>query len=181
MRTASVLVAVAAVIGSATVVTGAGSDAVSEGAVVRRRAERSDAVLVLREPGPGDDPVATALYPLLDELRAEYDLAPLRPDHRVAAAATAHAVDLATIERVQHIGSDGTRAGDRLDRVGYRATIWGENLAAGFTNAADVLTAWMNSPSHRVFLLGDFTHVGIGSAIRADGARYWVFVGASGG
>ena len=47
--------------------------------------------------------------------------------------------------------------------ITYRSA--GENIAMGYTTAADVVEAWMASPSHRDNLLSErYTTMGIGYA-----------------
>jgi uncharacterized protein YkwD len=36
-----------------------------------------------------------------------------------------------------------------------------ENLAYNYATAQEALTAWLNSPAHKVTIEGDFTHFGI--------------------
>jgi uncharacterized protein YkwD len=36
-----------------------------------------------------------------------------------------------------------------------------ENLAYNYATAQEALTAWLNSPTHKVTIEGDFTHFGI--------------------
>ena len=49
----------------------------------------------------------------------------------------------------------------------------GENIAVGFTSAAEVMEGWMNSPGHRSNILYDgYTTVGVGCFYQ-DSARYW--------
>ena len=56
------------------------------------------------------------------------------------------------------------------DNFSERATILGnegaqavgENVAFGYNDAEEVVNAWINSPSHRDTLEGNYTHVGIG-------------------
>ena len=48
-----------------------------------------------------------------------------------------------------------------IQASGYKYTYAGENLARGFATAADAMTAWMNSPSHRENILSpNYTDVG---------------------
>lgn len=49
----------------------------------------------------------------------------------------------------------------------------GENIASGQDSAAEVVRAWMDSPTHKANILGDYTHVGSGRAER-HGRIYFV-------
>jgi uncharacterized protein YkwD len=57
----------------------------------------------------------------------------------VAQAAQIHSDDMARSGVMQHAGSDGSRAGDRLTRVGFRWGAWGEAVAAGQPTPDDVI------------------------------------------
>ena len=53
----------------------------------------------------------------------------------------------------------------------------GENIAAGYGNAASVMDGWMNSPGHRANILGSsYNKVGIGYYYDANSTYryYWV-------
>jgi uncharacterized protein YkwD len=59
----------------------------------------------------------------------------------------------ASLGTLSHRGNDGTTAGQRLTRAGYRWAFYGENLAAGQTTPEALVAAWMASPSHRANVL----------------------------
>ena len=50
----------------------------------------------------------------------------------------------------------------------------GENIARGYSNAASVTNAWLNSPSHyRNIMNRSYRYVGIGIYDANNGTRYW--------
>lgn len=56
--------------------------------------------------------------------------------------------------------------------ISYRAA--GENIAWNTSGSVDSAhTSLMNSPSHRANILGSYTHVGIGVAVKSDGSHYF--------
>ena len=116
---------------------------------------------------------------LVNEQRAARGLAPLDWSDQVAAAAKVHSTDMARNAVMQHVGSDGSDAGDRLRRAGFSWSSWGEAVAAGQPTAADVIGAWMNSPGHRAILLGSYDHIGIAKITSSSGTPYWTLVAAS--
>lgn len=94
----------------------------------------------------------------------------------VSRAALKHSADQAAMQRMTHVGSDGSNAGTRLRREGYVWRAWGENVAAGQPTAAAVVKAWMNSPGHRANILSpNFAHIGV-SAGKRNGRVYWTMV-----
>jgi uncharacterized protein YkwD len=135
---------------------------------------------------PPDEPpldpsqrAAADMIALVNVERGERGLPFVYPDPRVAAAAEAHAGDMAANRRMQHSGSDGSDAGLRLQRAGYAWSDWGENIGAGFVEPKALFDAWMNSPAHREHLIGDFRDIGVGAAATPDGVVYWSLVVAT--
>lgn len=47
-----------------------------------------------------------------------------------------------------------------------------ENIAFGYSNAQSIVNAWLNSPSHKEVLDGDFNYVGIGILTAQDNTNY---------
>lgn len=119
---------------------------------------------------------AEVLYQAVNAERARLGLPALAWSAGAAAAAQAHAADMAAHDRLQHAGSDGSNAGTRLQRAGVPPTAWAENIAAGYRDAAAVAAAWMASPGHRVNMVGSYRSAGIGVAASASGTPYWVLV-----
>jgi uncharacterized protein YkwD len=119
------------------------------------------------------------LVDLANAARAAEGLAPLAWNDLVAAAATAHSLDMAATESMNHAGSDGSDGGDRLTAQGFRWTAWGENIAAGFTETEPLFDAWMASSGHRRQILGDYRYIGLGVGTSPSGTHYWTLVVAS--
>lgn len=175
-RTVSALALVVVLAGGA--VAAAGVSAVSRPADVSMRAVRVDVGELVQPPVAPDAAQQTAAG-VLNAQRAAQGLAALAWNGQVAQAAQIHSDDMARSSIMQHAGSDGSRAGDRLTRVGFRWSAWGEAVAAGQQTPDDVIRAWMNSPPHRAILLGNYRYVGIGLATSASGTPYWTLVAAS--
>ena len=106
--------------------------------------------------------------------RSQHGLPGLSVNGLLANAAQAHSADQAAANNMSHTGTDGSNPGDRIARAGYRFSAWGENVAAGYGDAASVMNGWMNSAGHRANILnGNFTEIGIGLAYAANGTPYW--------
>ncbi|MCB0644282.1 MAG: CAP domain-containing protein, partial [Phaeodactylibacter sp.] len=73
---------------------------------------------------------------------------PLVWNDQLEAAAELHTRDMEQNGFFDHRGSDGSSAGDRMRRVGYSWTAYGENIGWGYTDEADVVLGWKNSPGH---------------------------------
>ncbi len=119
---------------------------------------------------------------ITNQRRAEAGLAPVSVDSRLMNAAQAHSVDQARRGRMTHTGSDGSNGGTRITRAGYTWSKWGENVAAGYSNATSVMNGWMGSSSHRANILNrSMKHIGVGLAYSSNGTTYWTMVVAAPG
>jgi len=106
--------------------------------------------------------------------RTSRGLDPLVQDETAAEAAFGHANDMAVRGFVDHANPTGEDPGDRLDRAGVTAIVWGENIARGQSTPSDVMDAWMNSSGHRANILHpSFGRLGVGVRLTAGGP-YWV-------
>ena len=98
--------------------------------------------------------------------RAAAGVGPVTAMPLLADAAEIHAVDQVEARcatgQLVHVGTDGSRAGDRIERAGLWVSGWGENIGCGQTTAQQIVDGWMNSPGHKVNMLNaDFTHIGV--------------------
>ena len=75
-------------------------------------------------------------------------VAPLAWNAQLAAAADRHSTDMAVHNFMDHTGSDGSSAGQRITQAGYVWRAWGENIAAGYPTVAAVVQGWLGSPGH---------------------------------
>ncbi len=124
---------------------------------------------------PARSPYAGRLVELVNARRAQAGLRPLRINVILMTEAQRFSRVQADMGRLSHRGIDNTTAGRRLARVGYRWRFYGENLAAGQEGPEEVVSAWLNSPSHRAVLLTPKAReIGIGHTFkRNDPARYY--------
>jgi uncharacterized protein YkwD len=88
---------------------------------------------------------------------------------QLTAAASAHSQDMALHDLFSHTGSNGSTTVSRVVAAGYSYSQLAENLAAGPTTAADVVTGWMNSPGHRASILNcGLRELGVGYYVQLD-------------
>jgi len=112
--------------------------------------------------------------------RAKAGLSALAVDSRLTQASAVHSVDQAEHQSGGHVGSDGTRGGDRITAQGYTWCVWGENVAWGYETPKSVVDAWMASPTHKANILkSSFVHTGLATARGTDGRLYWTQVFAA--
>ncbi len=87
-----------------------------------------------------------------------------------------HNADMVKNNFFAHEGSDGLKAGARLDRVGYKWATYGENLAAGFIEPKDAMVALLDSPGHCRNIMGaKYQEFGAASIFytEAEYSHYW--------
>jgi uncharacterized protein YkwD len=91
---------------------------------------------------------------------------PLALSRELSEAAARHARDMAQQGALTHLGSDGSQPADRVSAAGYRWRSIGENIAAGQSSAAAVVTAWLESPGHCANIMGaQFAEMGVAFAL----------------
>lgn len=94
--------------------------------------------------------------------RAANGMAPLSLNGQLNSSAQAKAQDMANKNYWAHVSPDGTQPWYFFDQAGYVYIRAGENLAYGFMSSQGAVDGWMNSPTHRANILGDYQDVGFG-------------------
>ncbi len=112
---------------------------------------------------------------LVNESRQQRGLGALDCEPAGTTAARLHSEDMCDHRYFSHTGRDGSSAGDRLRRAGARFGGWGENIAYGQRDAAEVHRTWMNSPGHHANIMGRYRRIGVGLA-PCGGRNYWTEV-----
>ncbi|HEY3160669.1 MAG TPA: CAP domain-containing protein [Vicinamibacterales bacterium] len=123
--------------------------------------------------------VAADVVDLTNVERARQHRAALRANPRLMRAAQIQAEQMARARKLAHVLPHAAypSAKDRLAAAEYRWQAYGENVALGQTDAADVVRSWMHSRGHRTNLLNaDFSEMGAGYATDAAGRPYYVQV-----
>lgn len=84
-------------------------------------------------------------------------------------AAYKHSLNMAHANFFQHRDPSGNQVYERVLAEGYNPKVVGENIAAGYDTAEEVVAAWMASPSHRANILDcSYTETGIGFVFQED-------------
>lgn len=94
--------------------------------------------------------------------RAANGLGPLVLNAQLNNSAQMKAQDMADKDYWAHVAPDGTQPWYFFDQAGYEYIRAGENLAYGFNTSQGAVDGWMNSPSHRDNMLGNYNDVGFG-------------------
>jgi uncharacterized protein YkwD len=113
--------------------------------------------------------MANEILVIINEHRASIGLSAIKRDQQYASA---YAVDHTKyMIKNSHISHDNfeLRKKALMDRGAVAVS---ENVASGYTTASDVVTAWLNSPSHRRTIEGKYTHSGFG-VIQNDRETYF--------
>lgn len=98
--------------------------------------------------------------------RVKAGLQPLKTNDKLATSAKIKAIDMITNHYFEHTSPSGKTVANLGDQVGYDYVVMGENLALGdFTDANDLLQAWMNSAGHRANILNtSYQDIGVYAA-----------------
>ncbi len=95
----------------------------------------------------------------INDFRTNMGLEPLSMETTInTALAVSHSEYMEEQERISH--DNFIERATVLGSQGAQAV--GENVAFGYSSAQEVVNAWINSPSHRDVLEGNYTHAGIG-------------------
>ena len=119
------------------------------------------------------DPMLNAVLEAHNRERAQGGRQRLALSPKLCTAASVHAKDMAAHGTLEHKGSDGSTAVDRIKREKYVYIRVGENIVRGPTSADDAVKLWMKSPGHRANILADFTELGAARAEDDHGVVYW--------
>lgn len=88
----------------------------------------------------------------------------------LAAAASAHAKDMATNNFFAHESSNGKKIEDRYAAVGYKWVFNAENIANGQIDEQDVMSAWLASETH----CKNIMNANVKELGAAKEGKYWV-------
>lgn len=101
------------------------------------------------------------LYELTNKEREKRGLNPLNYNEKLAKAAYEKAQDMLSKGYWAHFAPDGTTPWYFILKNGYQYEYAGENLAKNFLFSNNVVSAWMQSPSHRENILKkEYTDIG---------------------
>ncbi|MFN7121760.1 MAG: CAP domain-containing protein [Hydrogenophaga sp.] len=101
---------------------------------------------------------------------------PLAWNDRLFSAAARHSRDMAVNNYFSHTSQDGRTFSRRITDEGYAWSFAGENIAAGQSTVADVVSGWLASPGHCANIMrAEFRDVAV-SCVSQTGSnygRYW--------
>lgn len=104
----------------------------------------------------------TKVIELTNKERLNAGVTIVKENQELDAAALAKATDMFEHNYWAHVSPTGTEPWYFITEAGYKYQHAGENLARDFSNAKDIVAAWMASPTHRQNLLdGRYKDIGI--------------------
>ncbi|MCI0387964.1 MAG: CAP domain-containing protein [Acidobacteria bacterium] len=124
---------------------------------------------------PTIDSEEKLMLKLINEYRAQNGLSQLKTSIVLTRSADWMTTDMATQNRFNHIDSLGRDPSTRMGAFGYNYTSYrGENLAAGFNDAARTFEQWKKSPTHNeVMLYPEYKVIGISRLNIATSQYKW--------
>jgi uncharacterized protein YkwD len=107
---------------------------------------------------------------LINVYRINEGLSPLNQHNTVKAVAYTHTDYMIEVDNVSH---DNFFLRKQSLQTNADANIVSENVAYGFNSAASVVNAWINSPSHKDNIEGDYTDFDVSAEQNEDGKWYF--------
>jgi len=111
---------------------------------------------------PNPEQLKSDIFVKINEQRKEQSESRLTENPLLSQAAKDKLQDMLVRNYWDHTSPNGEKAWVFIDKTGYSYTVAGENLARGFTSADSMVSAWMDSPTHKKNILDkDFSETGI--------------------
>ncbi|MBR6790292.1 MAG: hypothetical protein IKM31_05420 [Oscillospiraceae bacterium] len=109
----------------------------------------------------------------INDVRAKEGLPPLQLSDKLCAASEQRSKERAAIGSLEHTRPDGSQWWTILGEYGV-SNLHGtaENLASGMNTAKAAVKAWVESPTHKHAILGNYQYMGVGIA-KKGGVTYW--------
>ncbi|WP_419958115.1 S-layer homology domain-containing protein [Psychrobacillus psychrotolerans] len=112
--------------------------------------------------------------------RKKHGLTALVEDKMLSQIAFIKADDMILNNYFEHTSPIYGAPWDMADGFGYFYKTFGENIAHGYEESNEVVTAWMNSPGHRANILNSkYTTIGVGIALNESNQYYYVHMFSS--
>ena len=106
---------------------------------------------------------------LVNEIRAQNGLSPLRENWQLSRVARYKSQDMAESGYFSHTSPTYGSPFQMMKQFGITYRSAGENIAKGYASAQAVVDAWMNSPGHRANILNSsYTQIGVGYVSSGD-------------
>lgn len=107
---------------------------------------------------------------IINEYRVSVGLLPLKQINHVSFKSEEHD-DYMIVNNVVNHNNFVERSENLISVLGAKRV--GENVAYNYNAPQSAVTAWLNSPSHKENIVGDYTHFGIAIKTNAQGKKYY--------
>ena len=132
--------------------------------------EESNLSIDLNLANETDWQMADEILQYVNAYRTSIGLSELKRDQQYASAyAVDHTQYMIQKNKLSH--DNFTVRSEALKDRGAKSV--GENVAVGYANAETLVNAWINSPSHKSILEGNYTHTGFGVIQNNTGKYYF--------
>lgn len=168
-------------VAAATMLLAAAPGAAAARASTRRDVARASAACANSSLMPSAHDTAAvggSIVCLINAIRAQYGLQPLRPIRALNASAMGHSRDMMAHDYFGHNSLTGRTPAQRMQHMGAPCSNGcelGENIAwvtGVYSTPSAIVQAWMNSPGHRANILDPVFHYeGLGVAEGAPGGQ----------
>jgi uncharacterized protein YkwD len=102
------------------------------------------------------------LFIEINNIRKENNLQELNKNSELQKAAKLKTIDMVDGKYFAHISPSNRKWSDFIKEQGYNYMYAGENLAKDYENSREIISAWIESPSHRENILNpDYSDTGI--------------------
>lgn len=120
------------------------------------------------------DSISSDILSRVNQTRQSMGIAPLVFNADLQVTAQNHSNDMASVDVLSHVGTDGSQFWERMQSAGYNLSTGAENvLSRSDTVPESVYNQWFNSDPHRINMLNaDYVEVGIAYA-RAESGRFY--------
>lgn len=106
---------------------------------------------------------------------------PVKWSETLGKASLMHSLDMARREILCHTNYDGSMAGDRLSKLSYKWSAYGENVGEGYLTPEDVVNGWLKSPKHCENIMNPVFKEAGSSYARRSRKIYWTLMLAAPG
>ena len=116
---------------------------------------------------------------LVNKYREENGIRALAEQSQLTQAARLHSQDMACNQFFSHVSNTSGTLIDRIIIQDYQYSAVGENIAAGYLTATEVVESWMSNSGHKANLMNpQFTQIGVGYIYVADSQNgsYWTII-----
>ena len=117
------------------------------------------------------------LFVEINQIRKENKLPELQNNILLQNAAKQKTADMVNSNYFSHISPSNKKWSDFIKNEGYSYIYAGENLAKDYSNSSEIISAWIESPTHKENILNpDFVDTGIAVSMNKNTTGYGIIV-----